>query len=495
MELASQVLAYEGPKASLPAVPSHRSLLFPVPSVFRSLKLTIPLNNWRVTSQGFLKITQKRSDTQIPQGNFPKVLVLQIFRSTLTWVDRAFFIWLSVEIVDEPRIVQLLLNVNLLLTHFTNQQTRFCFHKQHSGFLLLQSFISNNLTHLDSTVHHFCNVVIFNFPQCIRGTRFPNKLYVWTHFTLQTQFFGFACVSALFFWSITCQGPVWLDLALELPKICEVSKGAVSFSEGLVTHKEFAVAIRFKGMTHHRGSTQKPSFLFFEKPQTWFQTCNKEYVTRCTRFSTWRLITNNRFQKLSQSLFLGVHLPYQDIWKKSREFSGTPTKTVVRYVTQKALAKHCKYCFPCKFSITCLANRKVVFHPSFYQSSLVEKNMTQADVNFQVHPKESLFQKSKSKNKPKNHTKKTHQKKYAPSPPHKKNGIPRLNESVRKVLLNPISLVLKIFQRFSELQQFLQQSVVSFPWMIKATLVRFPRHESTEWFPEAKVSKTIFSSE
>ena len=153
--------------------------------------------------------------------------------------------------------------------------------------------------------------------------------------------------------------------------------------------------------------------------------------------------------------------------------------------------------FPCKFSFTCLANRQVIFHPSFYQSSLVEKNMTQADVNFQVHPKESLFQKSKSKNKPKNHTKqkKTHQKKYAPSPPHKKNGIPRLNEYVRKVLLNPISLVLKIFKRFSELQQFLQQSVVSFPWMIKATLVRFPRHESTEWFPEAKVSKTIFSSE
>ena len=222
------------------------------------------------------------------------------------------------EIDDEPRTVQLLLNVNLLLTHFTNQQTRFCFHKQHSGFLQLQNFICNNLPWLPSRT----TLVAWwfsTFPQRIRGTRISKKLYVWTHFTFQTQFFGFACVSALFFWSITCQGPVWLDLALELPKICEVFKGAVSFSEGLVTHKEFAVTIRFKGMTHHRGSTQKPSFLFFERPQTWFQAYNKDYDTRCTRFSTSSLMTNNRFQKVfPTSFFFGVHLPYQDICKKSQ---------------------------------------------------------------------------------------------------------------------------------------------------------------------------------
>ena len=71
--------------------------------------------------------------------------------------------------------------------------------------------------------------------------------------------------------------------------------------------------------------------------------------------------------------------------------------------------------------------------------------MTQADVDFQVHPKESLFQTSKSKkNTTKNPTKNNNK---LSTPPDKKNGIPRIKEYFRKVLLNPIFLVLKIFQR------------------------------------------------
>ena len=46
-----------------------------------------------------------------------------------------------------------------------------------------------------------------------------------------------------------------------MPKICEVSKGAISFSEGLFAHKEFAVII-------HRDDTPQgnyPEAKFFLK--------------------------------------------------------------------------------------------------------------------------------------------------------------------------------------------------------------------------------------
>ena len=75
----------------------------------------------------------------------------------------------------------------------------------------------------------------------------------------------------------------------------------------------------------------------------------------------------------------------------------------------------------------------------------LRKKMTQADVDFQVHPKESLFQTSKStKNTTKNPTKKNNKLSTLPD---KKNGIPRIKEYFRKVFLKRIFLVLKIFQR------------------------------------------------